>query len=237
MQRVLYKLMIVNRNTHKQIRAVLFDLDDTLYSRENTFKRWAGDYLISLGIDDKNEHAKLMTWLESLDANGYGSKKAVMAALYSRFPQENESIETFYDAFLTKVLDEFDVHSILNDLDAQGLTYGIITNGSSHRQRQKIQALKIENRMQCICISEEMHDRKPNRTIFHKAAEMLNTDPASVLFTGDHPILDICGAHDAGMITTWFHRGRPWPKSHPVNTPDYVIDHLSEVLDIVKMQR
>lgn len=75
---------------------------------------------------------------------------------------------------------------------------------------------------------------KPDRRIFDAAAALLGVAPAHVLHVGDDPHMDIVGARDAGMQTAWINReGRPWPaelgQPPELNLPD--MSALADWLD------
>jgi putative hydrolase of the HAD superfamily len=53
---------------------------------------------------------------------------------------------------------------------------------------------------------------KPDKRIFHAAADLLGVAPENILHVGDDPELDVVGARDAGLCTAWINRRRhPWP--------------------------
>ncbi|MFT3717236.1 HAD family hydrolase [Pseudorhodoferax sp.] len=52
---------------------------------------------------------------------------------------------------------------------------------------------------------------KPDARIFHAAAEAAGVPADAVLHVGDDALLDVLGAHAAGMQTAWVNRGEhPW---------------------------
>lgn len=63
------------------------------------------------------------------------------------------------------------------------------------------------------CISaRECGVAKPDAAIFHAACAALELQPAAILHVGDDPLLDVAGAHAAGMRTAWLNRsGLAWP--------------------------
>ena len=62
---------------------------------------------------------------------------------------------------------------------------GIITNGSSQRQRAKIINTNLNNYFDTIIISEEVGLSKPDKRIFELALNKLDVQPEDVLFVGD----------------------------------------------------
>jgi putative hydrolase of the HAD superfamily len=97
-----------------------------------------------------------------------------------------------------------DVRVTLRALRRRQLKLGVVTNGSSLRQRRKIAALGLETSFDAILVSEEEGLRKP--------------------------VADVDGAHRAGLIAVWKYVPY-WP---PVVAAAPVIRELSEVLALVE---
>ena len=216
-------------------RAVLFDLDDTLYSREAAFGRWAAGFLTHrLGLHDDKERQDVLDWLAGLDADGYGSKQALFTALHGRYPAlrgvAETSVERFYDELLAEITPEEGAETLLAALERAGLPFGVITNGSA-RQWHKLERLGLTGRTACLFVSGTFGARKPAPAIFLAAADCLGVAPDAVLFVGDHPTNDIRGARAVGMTTAWLHRGKPWPPGEdPSVKPDLTLDRLTDLL-------
>lgn len=209
---------------------VLFDLDDTLYDRQAAFRNWGRLFLRErLGVIDEGECASTMAWIESLDANGYGSKHAVIVELCRRYPKAAGCVDTFYDEFVQRIELDPESELVLSHLEAGGIPFGIITNGSE-RQWRKIDALRLDARTNTILVSETFGVKKPHPSIFLAAAESIAVTPASILFVGDNPHADIAGAKSVGMLTAWLHRGRPWPVE--LASPDVTISRMSDLLPL-----
>ncbi len=221
----------------RPIRAVLFDLDNTLYNRDLAFERWARsfseDHFAGDGADRQAEVlAQMVIW----DDKGYRPKPAMFAdvkALYPTLPYDIDALCALFYAQWTAymALDAGTVH-LLEALDTGGIPFGIVTNGSV-QQYLKIDRLGLRSRTACLFISEVFGSRKPDAAIFHAAASALNVPCEDCLFVGDNPDLDICGAHAVGMTTAWLHRGTSWPASITGLKPDFSIDSLAELLKIL----
>lgn len=68
---------------------------------------------------------------------------------------------------------------------------------------------------------------KPDPTIFHKAIEGTDLVAAEVIYVGDDPLLDVVGARNAGMHPVWIDRlGEAWPVDiePPLHTVNSVTD-------------
>ena len=70
---------------------------------------------------------------------------------------------------------------------------------------------------------------KPNGRIFTLACTKLNLHPREVLHVGDDPLLDVVGAHQAGLCTAWINRNDAvW--THSIK-PDLIVRDLGELAD------
>ena len=215
---------------------VLFDLDDTLYSRRAAFGGWLEAYLRdTLGLTDPDEAAHVREAAHALDRNGYGSKQALFAHLHAQYPGlpgvPARSLETFFAEFLTYVVPEAGTEALLDTLACAKIPFGVITNGSA-RQWRKIEALGLDTRTSCVFVSETFGVKKPDPAIFHAAADCLGISPSEILFVGDNPAADIGGAQAAGMAAAWLHRGQVWPAELTAQ-PDFVIGLLAEIPAII----
>jgi putative hydrolase of the HAD superfamily len=223
------------------IHAVLFDLDNTLYDREEAFLVWADDFLRhDLKLADEGEIAVTLQSLREMDAAGYGSKAAIFAHLRDLFPGHsvavNMTLAQWYERFLTFIRLEPDTQAILNCLKSLPMPFGVVTNGGP-RQWDKLKRLGLNEVSNCLFVSHDVGISKPDPRIFHAAAECLATKPENILFVGDNPVLDIGGAQRAGMITAWLSRGLPWPDDPDLRAPDFTLATLIEVLDILGARR
>ena len=219
-----------------RFHAVLFDLDDTLYSRRAAFACWADGYLTNtLRLTDPAEAASVRALIHSLDLNGYGSKQAIFERLHADYPalpgSPARSLETFFGEFLTHVRPDPDTETLLDALAQASLPFGVITNGSA-RQWRKLEALGLPARTDCLFVSETFGTKKPDPAIFRAAAAHLGVAPAHILFVGDNPAADIVGAQSVGMAAAWLPSAQPWPDELD-SRPDFVINTLTEVAGIL----
>ncbi len=218
------------------IRAILFDLDDTLYERRVVFRAWA-DALLHEHSNTLSpaEASEAVSRLTALDANGYGNRSAFVAELIQLFPRIGTStdavLERFRLGFLQHLVLSPETRNVLVTLKTNAIPFGIITNGSTIPQGRKIKQLELESFTDCVFISESFGVKKPDSRIFHAAANCLKTAPGSILFVGDHAENDIVGAKQAGMQAAWLSRGNIWNSS--AHKPDFVLSHLTEVTDLL----
>ena len=83
---------------------------------------------------------------------------------------------------------------------------GIVTNGYSVQQRQKLAGLGLERYFEVVLISEELGISKPHPDIYKAASTQLDCDPACCIFIGDNLENDVIGSINAGMHGIWLNR-------------------------------
>lgn len=95
---------------------------------------------------------------------------------------------------------------VLPLLEQAGIPFGILTNGSSYK-RVTVRASGLGRRAHCVVVSRDYGAHKPDGDIFRHAARRLGVAPRAVLMVGDKRQSDIEGAHRVGMRTAWLRRG------------------------------
>ncbi len=119
------------------------------------------------------------------------------------------------------------VPEMLARLGARGYRLGLLTNGLSEMQWEKIRNLNLERHFDVLVIAGDIGWSKPDGRAFAVLLDRLGARPAEALFVGDSYALDIVGAHDAGMRTAWISpHGAISPG--PV-APDYVLSSAVEI--------
>ena len=212
------------------IRAVLFDLDGTLFDRDTSVRT-----LIARQYDhfaDALRHVPKQTFITrfmDLDARGYVRKDVVYQHLIAEYHVQDCVLEDLYDHFYATYHDccrPFPgLHELLTQLRARDLKLGIITNGGHNFQMRTIEALGIGCFFGAILTSDQEQLKKPDARLFHRAVQRLDIPASEAVFVGDHPIVDIAGARAAGLKAIW-RRDLHW---EPAPDADGVIDHLAEL--------
>lgn len=192
-------------------KAMLFDLDDTLIDRDK-----AVDNLFLLVLEkcyeDVSDTVKnnMLQKFKEYDKREYGisDKTIVLESLFDEFAPKyrlpHNYIQDFWNENLPKCfsIDQNTSH-FLNQIKRH-FKIGIITNGSTHRQKAKIINTNLNNYFDTIIISEEVGLSKPDKRIFELALNKLNVQPEDVLFIGDDLEKDIAGPQNANIKGVWF---------------------------------
>jgi FMN phosphatase YigB (HAD superfamily) len=96
-----------------------------------------------------------------------------------------------------------------------------------------LRKLQINSYFNAVVVSEDVGWRKPHRTIFDQALQMLHAKPEEAVFVGDSPKEDMEGAKNAGMRTVFVCSGLNTSsdlEKHGVK-PDLVVSSLKMVYD------
>ncbi|MFD0674879.1 HAD family hydrolase [Cohnella sp. GCM10027633] len=217
------------------IKAVLFDLDNTILDRVTTFNNFVNAF-VNTYFQHLEETKHIIDRMIDLDQDGYKDKNEWFEELLAELPWNTKPE-------ITELLEYYKVHYVTNAtlmeyaveiLQLARLKYkvGLITNGRTIIQYGKIDQLGIRDHFDLIIVSEEAGIKKPNAKIFEMAIERLGLSPEQCLYIGDHPINDIDGAGRAGMETIWFEVNQPWREEVGIR-PKHTIKHLSELAVIL----
>lgn len=216
------------------VRAILFDLDGTLFDRDAAVRRLVIDQHRRFGavLSTFTPETYVQRVVE-LDSHGYGDKTAAYRQVVAEFglpaPLAATLTADFWATYHSFCRGFPEVVPVLAELRGRGLKLGVITNGSVQIQEPVIQSLGIAGLLHTVLISEREGARKPDREIFHRALRTLGVDPDHAWYVGDHPEVDIAGASAAGLEAVW-RRTTYWPEPHP---PHRTIDSLDELLWLI----
>lgn len=187
---------------------VLFDLDGTLYSRDELIRRLIEDqyreFRRELSHIRADDYVKRVI---ELDAHGYEPKEQVYQQIADEFhlpPGSSASLLAhFWDTYDSYCHLPEDSLLTLQTLRAREIKLALVTNGQTARQNRKIDALGIRDYFAAIVVSEAEGIKKPAAEIFHRALRRCGASAESAVFVGDHPVADIDGARNAGLSAVW----------------------------------
>jgi putative hydrolase of the HAD superfamily len=105
---------------------------------------------------------------------------------------------------------------------------GVITNGQEDLQRAKLRHLLLEEHIPHVAISGAVGYEKPDVRIFAHALALAGVDASEAVFVGDRLDVDIAGAKAAGMKAVWFnHWGGRLDRSPHI--PDATIERFGDL--------
>ncbi len=119
---------------------------------------------------------------------------------------------------------------MLESLKARGLRLGVITNGHSVAQREKIERFGLARHFAYIGIEGELGFGKPQPRAYQCAMRALAAEPESTWMVGDSLDLDVVAPRRLGMRAVWVdHAGRGLP-AHVAVRPDHVVQAVAELI-------
>lgn len=110
---------------------------------------------------------------------------------------------------------------------------GVVSNGLPDVQYRKLEAMNLQQVLSCIVLSEEIGIRKPDPRIFHHAARLLQLQPSECLYVGDSYASDVVGAKTSGMLACWLKRGQSVIPDERAKA-DFVISSLEQLGEILR---
>ncbi|MGK3979228.1 HAD family hydrolase [Sorangium sp. So ce118] len=218
----------------RDIQAVLFDLDGTLFDRETAVREVvAGQYAAFSSELAGATREQFVGRVLELDAHGYGDKSEIYPRVVRELglpePLAARLHAHFWDAYATVAPALPGARATLAALRARGRRLGVVTNGRVRVQEAKLRALDVLPYLDVALISEREQLRKPDPAIFLRAVERLGLRAGQACYVGDHPAKDVLGARDAGLHAVWL-RTPHFPAPESAHT---AIDDLSELLALV----
>jgi putative hydrolase of the HAD superfamily len=216
------------------VRALLFDLDGTLFDRDASVRGLVINQHHRFGA--ALSHVAAETYVErvvALDAHGHGDKTVAYQQVVTDFalPVSLAAALTadFWATYQSFCRGFPQVLPVLAELHQRGLKLAVVTNGSVEIQEPVIQRLGIAGLLDTVVISEREGVRKPDREIFHRALRSLGVGADEAWYVGDHPAVDIEGASAAGLTAVW-RRTAYWPAPHPRYR---TIESLDDLLGLI----
>ncbi len=186
-------------------KAVIFDLDDTLYD-ESTFVA-SGFWTVAIYLEDRfgvNKQKAFLDMMAVLKSEGRGKVFDKVLEKYGLYnPNLVTDLVNIYRSHSPKISLFPDVLPTFKTLKEHGVKLGIITDGLHAVQMRKISALGIAELVDIIIYTDLLGQEycKPNPFPFKQAISMLDIKPESIIYVGNDPIKDIAGANSVGMFT------------------------------------
>lgn len=205
------------------IKAVIFDLDDTLYDFDTVHKeaslRLNQKAHQLLGVDpDLFERTYRQAYQGVMERMGTqvetGSSHSRTLRLEYTLEQLGKpifpNVLLLYDVYWGYILDHMQpepyIKEALSYLHDKGYTIGCGTNMTAHVQYQKIEKLGLGPYFTFMMTSEESVIDKPSRIFFDMAVAKAGCPAGQCVFIGDDHTRDYEGAQNAGLNAIWYNR-------------------------------
>jgi len=220
-----------------KIKAVIFDLDDTLYDVEqlrDSSRRQSVIAMIERGLNCSIEEG-VKKLAEINEKNPIIRFKKLINIFNNN---NNEIAEVGIETYINSDFNGLEIYpevvEVLDSLKRDGLKIVLITQGSSEQQNKKIDRLDVRGCFNHIFIPNIGDKEK----YFLRALETLGLDASEVLVVGDNIGEEIRIGNNLGMKTARLMKGaykniKPLNESEKAN---YEINDLRKVLEIVDIK-
>lgn len=224
------------------IKGIAFDFDHTLYDRDRTYERMVDDFCTCFARELRGDvtRAQVLQVMQACDRSGIYKAghwegiyaDTVAAGIFAEAP----TYESYYQGFMEShypgaIVLYDDTLSTLVELKRRGYQVGILTNGPSGYQRDKVGRVHLEQYVDALVVGGELAHQKPHASAFHHICRVLGCRPEEVVYVGDHPYNDVNGAEKAGLIPVWMRSVGYWPEDLPA--PRYAIDRLGRLPELL----
>ena len=188
-------------------RAVLFDLDDTLYPERQfvdggfaavagflaaRFDRSAATLATRLReLHDRDGRGRLFDTL--INEEGLGGDPDLVPTCLLVYRTHPASLTPFPG-----------VIALLDDLHSNGVVTGLVSDGSAAIQSRKLAGLAgLSERLDVVVLTDDLGPghAKPSPVPFAVACRLLAVDPSATIYVGNDPRKDFRGARAAGLRT------------------------------------
>jgi putative hydrolase of the HAD superfamily len=220
------------------IRAIAFDLDDTLWDIEPVMARaerrlldWLRENCPRIPERFTPEDMRVARMQRAQEeperAHDFGYLRKTCMMQHARACGYSDDValqafEVFYAA--RNECDVFDdVRPALAQLKSR-FVLGTLSNGNADLGR-----IGLAHFFSVSLNAVQVGVPKPHPRAFARLAEVLNVEPQELLYVGDDPALDVVGARAAGLRTAWMNRRRTmWPDD--LRAADVMVRDCAELI-------
>jgi len=205
------------------IKAVLFDLDDTLYDHQHCSRRGLAAVRDRYACFQQTSFEDLERdhdyWLEHFHHRLLNGELTLNEVRVERFHKllntygapvprsvAEEAMTIYREAYLAAERCVPGSVALLERLREDGVKIGIVTNSTASEQIPKLQRMGIDHLIDVLMISSEAGVIKPDPLIFKMALDQLECCVEEVVMVGDGWSADIAGAQAAGIRAVWINR-------------------------------
>ncbi|MFJ4327737.1 HAD family hydrolase [Streptomyces tricolor] len=209
------------------IRAVVWDVDDTLFDYTTADRAGMRAHLVAEGLLARYGSAEeaLVRWREITDRQW-----ARYAAGETTFQdQRRDRVRLFLDeelsdaeadAWFQRYVGHYEAAwslfpDVLPALEALAATHrhAVLSNSSITVQEHKLRTLGLLDRFESVLCAAELGVSKPEPGAFLASCAALGLPPHEVAYVGDHPEIDGRGAAEAGLLSVWIDRGAAYARA------------------------
>jgi HAD superfamily hydrolase (TIGR01549 family) len=221
-------------------KAVLFDLDDTLWpiapviaQAELALHGWLQQHAprvaANFSIDALRRARQALLEQEPRFHLDLGAlRRAGLLAAFAHAGEDSAKVELAMEHFFAARNAVAPYDDVLPGLEqlSQLVLVGSISNGNAD-----LRAIGMSHHFKVSIAAHQLGCAKPDAAIFLAACEQLGVAPRDAVYVGDDVLLDVRGAQQAGLRAVWLNRtGSSRHLEHGV-VPDAICASFDELLD------
>ncbi len=223
------------------IKAILFDMDDTLFEFDACARAALRGTLVQSGILYQEEwfdvYIRIDRMLWKKRDEGLLSMNEVMVKRFELFFQELSLCadaaamnRLYLDNLGNTCIPENGADNVLRYLYSRYNLY-VASNGVFNTQIARLKKSGYLKYFKDLFVSDRIGIEKPEKGFFDTCLGKMGYEADQVIIIGDGILSDISGGINAGMNTCWYNRKRERGPEGIV--PQYEILHLEELLNIL----
>ena len=222
------------------IKAIIFDLDDTLYDCSGTLvvrgRRQVAKTIARL--INSSEEAAYQLQLDMEEK--YGVKANIYEKIVSHYhlpgTYAQELLEEFVHVDISDITVFPDVIDTMIQLKGRGYRMVLVTSGGEEIQRKKIDVLGLNNRYFDDIVITERNKGQSKKACFQEIMKRYDLQPKEFVCVGDKIDDELTASKSLGMVTVIFEHGRHYNAYLKVQDnyikPDYFIKHIKNILEL-----
>jgi len=204
------------------IRAVVWDVDDTIFDYAGADREGMRRYLDEVGLPAGMAEVgeALRRWKELTVAHWarfaagecdfIGQRRDRVRDFTGRPAMTDDEADAWaagHVAHYEAVWSLFPDTVPALDLLAADYRHAVLSNSALAHQDRKLRTLGVRDRFEVVLCAAELGVSKPEPAAFRAVCEALELAPAEVAYVGNEPDIDARGAAEAGLLGIWLDRG------------------------------
>ncbi|MYU03922.1 HAD-IA family hydrolase [Streptomyces sp. SID8366] len=203
------------------IRAVVWDVDDTLFDYTSADRSGMRAHLVAEGLLGRHDTVEdaLGRWREITERQwaryaagecGFQEQRRDRVRVFLGTELDDAEADAWFQRYVGHYEAAWGLFpDVLPALEALAHTHrhAVLSNSSLVAQEHKLRALGLLDRFEAVLCAAELGVSKPRPGAFLAACAALDLAPHEVAYVGDHPEIDGRGAAEAGLLSVWIDRG------------------------------
>jgi putative hydrolase of the HAD superfamily len=227
----------------RELRAVAFDLDNTLWDvgpvlvrAEESLLAWLREHcpriVERVSVEEMRAARERLARTEPHNAHDFTYLRITALTAHARecgYGQEvaERAFEVFFAA-RNELQPYADVQPALERLRAR-YTLASLSNGNAD-----LELIGLARLFSVSLNARQIGAAKPHPRCFQHLARDLRLEPQNILYVGDDPFLDVAAARAAGLRTAWINRSQaPWPPD--LEAADFDVADCAQLADLLAL--